>query len=137
MAETASLASDGDVEDVAGVLLCYDNGAIGVLQAGSEMWGEGHEDLGGPRIYGTLGQLILADKPLMFLKEPPEGAQARHWEEMTFVGERGDAEVVVNAFAGAVLSDETPPASGEDGRKVLEIVLAAYEAAANGAPVEL
>jgi predicted dehydrogenase len=40
-------------------------------------------------------------------------------------------------FADAVLSGSDPPVTGEDGRRALEIVIAAYESGLNGTPIDL
>ena len=136
-AECDTLATPVEVEDTMGVVLRYHNGAIGVIQAGSAMRGGGHEDARGPRVYGTKGQLILGPKPLIYLTEPPEGSLPNTWEELSFSGPIGDRAQIVGRFAEAILNDTVPPVSGLDGRKALEIVLAAYRSAELGRAVEL
>ena len=41
------------------------------------------------------------------------------------------------AFAAALRAGQTPPVTGEDGRKAIEVVLAIYRAAETGQPVTL
>ena len=135
--EMDTLATPVEVEDTIGVVMRYDNGAIGVVQAGSALPGGGHEDVRGPRIYGTKGQLILASKPLVYLTEPAEGGLPNTWQEVRFSGAVADREQVVSRFAAAVLEGKEPPVTGHDGRKALEIVLAAYRSGELKRPVEL
>lgn len=141
-AEAATLATPVEVEDTAGVVLRYTNGAIGVIQAGSALPGGAYEDRSGPRIYGTKGQLILGPSgarqgALIYLEEPAEGGMPRTWQEVRYSGALADREQIVRGFAQAVLESGEPPCTGLEGRKALEIVLAAYRSAETGQPVEL
>ncbi|MHB1294886.1 MAG: Gfo/Idh/MocA family protein [Anaerolineae bacterium] len=141
-AEMDTFATDVEVEDTAAAVLRLSNGAIGVIHAGSAMRGGAHQDMGGPRIYGAKGQLILGGsatrvKPIVCLTEPTEGGRPGVWQELRFSGPQGDREQIVARFADAVLRGAEPPTTGEDGRKALEIVLAAYRSAETGQPVTL
>jgi UDP-N-acetyl-2-amino-2-deoxyglucuronate dehydrogenase len=135
--EMDTLATPVEVEDTIGVVMRYDNGAIGVVQAGSAMPGGAHQDAPGPRIYGTKGQLILASKPLIYLTEPLEGGVPNTWQELRFSGPIADRQQIVSRFAAAVLEGKEPPVTGYDGRKALEIVLAAYRSGELKQPVDL
>ena len=135
--EYATLATPVEVEDTIGVVVRYENEAIGVVQAGSAMRGRSHEDAKGPRIYGTKGQLILGPKPLILLSEAPEGGQPNTWKELRHSGPTGDRAEMIRRFSDAVLEGKEPPVTGEDGRKALEIIVAAYRSGEHGAPVEL
>ena len=135
--EYATLATPVEVEDTIGVVVRYENEAIGVVQAGSAMRGRSHEDTKGPRIYGTKGQLILGPKPLILLSEAPEGGQPNTWKELRHSGPTGDRAEMIRRFSDAVLEGKEPPVTGEDGRKALEIIVAAYRSGEHGAPVEL
>jgi len=135
--EMDTLATPVEVEDAIGVVLRYDNGAIGVVQAGSAMPGGEHQDVDGPRIYGTKGQLILAPKPLIYLTEPAEGGLPNTWREVRFSGSTADRQQIVSRFAAAVLEGREPPVTGLDGRKALEIVLAAYRSSELKRPLKL
>jgi len=138
-AEYDTLASppEVEVEDVIGVVMRFDNGAVGMIHGGSSMRGGAHQDVRGPRIYGTKGQLILSSKPLIYLLEPTEGGQPGQWQELRFSGPAGDRAQMVGRFAEAILNDQDPPVTGEDGRKALEIIVAAYRSGETGRPVEL
>ncbi|MHB0857059.1 MAG: Gfo/Idh/MocA family protein [Anaerolineae bacterium] len=141
-AETDTLATEVEVEDTAGVVLRLSNGAISVIHAGSAMRGGAYENVQGPRIYGTKGQIIFGglgtrSRPLICLSEPAEGGRPGVWQELRFSGPLSDREQIVAGFAGAVLRGEEPPTTGSDGRKALEIVLAAYRSAEIGQAVTL
>ncbi|MHB9033595.1 MAG: Gfo/Idh/MocA family protein [Anaerolineae bacterium] len=141
-AESDTLATDVEVEDTIGVTLRYTNGAIGVIQAGSALRGGDYQHFGGPRIYGTKGQIILnasgtLAKPLICLNEPGEGAKPGEWKELAFEGKSADRQAIVEGFAGAVLANQEPPCTGLDARHVLEIVLASYRSAELHQPITL
>lgn len=135
--DTLATELEIDVEDTIGVLLRYENRAIGVIQAGSSIRGRSHEDVRGPRIYGTKGQIILAKEPLIALESPPEGGQPYSWQKLRFSGPTQDRAEMIRRFADAILEDGKPPVTGLDGRKALEIALAAYRSGELGYPVEL
>jgi len=136
-AEYGTLNTNVEVEDTIGVVVRYDNDAIGVYQGGSAFPGGAHEDLRGPRIYGTKGQLILASEPLIYLQEPPEGGMPKTWQPVRYSGPLADRQQIVQRFADAVLAGMEPPVTGMDGRKALEIVLAAYRSGELRQPVDL
>lgn len=125
-------------EGTVGAVLRYHNGAVGVLQAALAVQGGAHEDWPGPRLYGAKGQLILtAYEPLVWLAEPPEGSPRGAWQAVRHGGPRGGRSEIVRRFAAAVLASEEPPSTGLDGRKALEIVLAAYRSGERHEPVSL
>lgn len=136
-AEYDTLTTPVEVEDVIGVTLRYTNGAIGVIQAGSNMRGRAHQDVPGPRIYGAKGQIILSDRPLIYMTEPFEGRAPHTWGEVPFTGPTGDRQQMISRFAQAILSGAEPPVSGLDGRKALEIIVAAYRSGEIKQPVEI
>ncbi len=141
-AESDTLATDIEVEDTIGVVMRYTNGAIGVIQAGSAMHGGEYQTLGGPRIYGTKGQLILNPsgtllKPMIYMSAPAEGSSPGEWKELFFVGKAADRQAIVEGFAKAVLNDQQPPCTGIDGYKALEIVLASYRSSELHQPINL
>ncbi|NLV74328.1 MAG: Gfo/Idh/MocA family oxidoreductase [Chloroflexi bacterium] len=141
-AESDTLSTPVEVEDTVGVVMRYNNGAIGVIQAGSAMRGGEHECLTGPRIYGTKGQIILNPSgtprySIMMSTEPGEGFEPGQWRELVNPGRMIDRQAIEEGFARAILEDTPPPCTGEDARRVLEIVLASYESARLHQPVAL
>ncbi len=119
---------------VVGAVLDYDDGAVGVLRGSWNLPGGQHEDVPGPRIYGTRGQLILAREPLVYFVEAPEGGVSQSWQPLRFSGPLGDKEQMVERFAAAVLDRGKPPVTGGDARKVLEVVEAIRRSAESGEP---
>lgn len=131
-AQYDTLASSADVDDTAAMLLRYENGAIGIAQAGLRTLGGAHEDADGPRVYTTKGQLILGSTPLIYREDAPEGSRPNAWQEIRYSGARGDLAGAVEGFAQAVLEDSQPPASAYDGLQVLRVALAAYASGHSG-----
>jgi len=135
-AEAGTFCTDVEVEDVALGCLRYENGAIGLIDGSSCLYGGAAAwDL---TFLGTKGQIrfgFWSKATEVYLTEPHGDIPAREW----FRREQESAPWVDfhNAFAAAVRSGQTPPVTGEDGRKALEVVLAVYRAAETGAPVTL
>ncbi|MFP3896373.1 MAG: Gfo/Idh/MocA family protein [Anaerolineales bacterium] len=120
-----------------GAVLDYENGVVGVLQGGWNLPGGEHEDVPGPRVYGTRGQLILAREPLVYFLEAPEGGVSQSWQPLRFSGPLGDKEQMVERFAAAVLEGEKPPVNGTDAQKALEVIEAIHRSAGSDTPQAL
>jgi predicted dehydrogenase len=127
--------NDGDVEDYALVRYGYPSGQAMVNMA----WGEGQ---GGIELMGTTGRAVLINKD--FGTHPFVDP-----ERIVVVNDHGLREIlpsgsfkeghrtVVANFRDAVLGVAEPAASGENGARVLEAVVGAYESGAIGARVRL
>jgi predicted dehydrogenase len=89
-------------------------------------------------LLGTKGQArfqFWGGKAEVFLTEATEGLPAREW-----VQQEEEAYTHVEFYeelAAALKAGRTPPVTGEDGRKALEVVVAIYRSAESGAPQEL
>lgn len=139
-AEAGHATALAGTNDTLGAVLRYDNDAIGVLLSGAALSAADDGVVSGavgPRIYGTRGQLFLAATPLVRLDAPPEGGVPGAWQELRYSGPAGDPARVVQRFAEAVLDDRRPPASGDDGRRALEVAVACRHSADLRQPVEL
>lgn len=133
-AEVGTLIAAVEVEDVAAAVLCYDNGAIGSLFAGAHLAGadagrDEHFDM-----FGTHGQLKVPDAYgdgalQVFLRLGWGDIPANVWHTLP-TGPISVYAESVEAFAQAVQRGEPAPTSGADARRVLAIVLALYQAAA-------
>lgn len=133
-AEVATLVASVEVEDVAAASLHYDNGAIGSLFAGAHLAGatggrDEHFD-----IFGAQGQLKVPDAYgvgalQVFLRREWGGIPAGVWHALPTEPVSVYLEAV-EAFARAVQRREPAPTSGADARRVLAVVLAIYQAAA-------
>lgn len=140
-AEAGTFCTPVEVEDMALACLRYRNGAIGLVD-GSSCWFGG--DPGWHvQILGTRGQArtMLFGRAEVFLTEPAEGLAARKWIPAP-TPDRAAADQSRHAafyddFARAVRAGESPPITGEDGRRALEVCVAIYRAAERGRPVEL
>jgi len=135
-AEAGTFCTDVEVEDLALACLRYENGAIGLIDASSCFFGGA--DTWDVVFLGTKGQIRFGfwrKVTEVYLTEPFGDLPAREWIKRE--GESAGWVDFHNAFAAAVRAGQTPPVTGEDGRKALEIVLAVYRAAETGAPVRL
>jgi len=130
--------SDVKVEDTIALSVRYEGGAIGWIAACSSA--EGSRSLEGSQInaiYGTDGQVLLSSNKLKaFTTKGEEGLVANSWQDIPLESYDSRAKFF-DEFARAVLSGTQPPATGEDGLKALEIILAAYKSAEKGRPVRL
>ena len=131
-AEIGTLVADVQVEDMAAATLRFDNGAIGSLIAGAHIPGADNEEY--CCIYGTNGQIRLPDPygsdPLrIYLRWDWGEFSAGQWHsiptESVPVYQRA-----VDDFARAVRTDGSAPISAQDARRVLAVVLAIYQSAA-------
>jgi predicted dehydrogenase len=134
-AEWDTYCTDVEVEDFISVTLRYDNGAIGNMLASScARGGRGP----GNRIYGTHGQIIFEGRnsiQVYTTREVP-GLASGEWNEVALESIDSGA-LAMDRFAAAVLDGEPVDIPGEEGRKTLEVIVAAYESAESGGPVVL
>lgn len=134
--EAGTFCTNVEVEDLAFATLRYQNGAIGLVQASSCFFGR-YDDWD-VVIVGRMGQArfdFWGNRAEAFLTEPAAGLPAREWVKR----ERESSSLVEfhNDYAAAVRSGKTPPVTGEDGRKALEVVVAIYRSAETNRPVKL
>lgn len=116
-----------EVEDFITLIIRYQNGAIGSLEAGCTLPG-GDPRGAVNRIYGEKGQVIFArPSPQIYLRESWGEIPGGEWWEMP-ANERDPAprKTMIEKFARSLLEDVDIPASGWDGRQALEIIVAAY-----------
>lgn len=129
-------ATPVEVEDLVFATLHYDNGAIGAIEAGSAIRG-GAAGADDDRIYGTRGQVVIgSERARIYSLDGAEGIPASEWTEIR-VEQPPTRQRMVEGFALALLDGRTPPVTGYDGLKALEIVEAVYRSRDTGAPVAL
>ncbi|MHB0877242.1 MAG: Gfo/Idh/MocA family protein [Anaerolineae bacterium] len=134
--EYGTFATPVEVEDLAFASLRYDNGAIGSVEAGSAIRG-GAWSLTGDSIYGTEGQVTLdSGKASVYSVNGSEGVPAAEWTTID-LPQPSARESLAEGFALALLEGRTPPVTGYDGLKALEVVEAIYRSGEAGAPVSL
>lgn len=122
-AEYDTYATDVEVEDFITLSIRYDNGALGSIMASScARGGEGT----GNRIYGTEGQIVFdRGKLRVYTEREVEGLQSGAWNEVQ-VPVIDARQVFIERFAEAWSEGRTPDIPGEEGRKTLEVIYAAY-----------
>ena len=127
-----------EVEDFITVIIRYKNGAIGLIEASSCLEGAPRDkSIRGDRIYGSKGELIISDPLWVRTTEETEIGEANRWHQITPERRYNYMTRFVEEFADAILSGRKPPVTGEDGRKALEIVVAAYKSRVEKKPVKL
>lgn len=125
-----------EVEDTIAVVLRYSNGALGVIQSATSA-AAGREGRVPVRIFGTKGQIALgapwAEKPAASIFNVERG----EWEHRSAPAGKAARTRYVEHFARACFGEEPLRATGEDGYRALEIILAAYQAGASQQVVRL
>jgi len=117
-----------DVEDSIWMLMEFENGAIGAMGS-SQVYPVGWYELG---VGGTTGAMRIAGGTASIVLKKHTG------EDETIELESNDAFVEeLNHFFECVRNDEKPLASGLDGRRSLEVVMAAFESAETGKIIKL
>ncbi|MBN1250325.1 MAG: hypothetical protein JXC32_21860, partial [Anaerolineae bacterium] len=94
----------------------------------------------GNRIFGTAGQIVFVDGDLLVYTDVGvAGCPAGEWTEIAFEGTSGEDSYVTyfDRFAEAVREGQSPDIPCEQGRKDLEVFLAAYRSGEINAPVTL
>ena len=130
--DIGTLSSNVEVEDLAAATLRFNNGAIGSLIAGAHIHGARGEER--CFIYGTEGQIRLPDPYgrddlQVYVKREWEDLAPDHWHSIPMesvpVYQRAIAD-----FSRAVRSGECVPIDALAARRVLAVVLAIYQSAA-------
>ena len=131
-AEVGTLVAEVEVEDITTATLRFNNGALGSLMACAHIPGAHNEECF--QIYGTQGQLRLPDPygsgPLqLYLKRDWGSFAADQWHSVPMetvpVYERA-----IEDFVEAVQSRQPVAVDAQAARKVLAVVLAIYQSAA-------
>jgi predicted dehydrogenase len=135
--------------DSAWMMIEFADGALGVHEVGwclPEEWAKWQQPAswGGfgdvrMNVIGTEGNLNLDFTPMDLFGVNREGwklPDTRHWPTMH--GKLvGAAKLEVEHFFDCVMNDKMPSPNGEDGRKSLEVMLAAEKSIAEGRPIQL
>ncbi len=126
---TSTLASGVEVEDTAAAVLRLDNGAVGSLFAGAHLAGASGDETF--TLYGTDGTLHVPDP---YHQTPLRVYLRRSWNDLagetwhTLETPRVNVHAcAIDDFASAARQGKPAPISGEDARRVLQVVLGVYE----------
>jgi predicted dehydrogenase len=130
-AEYDTFATDTEVEDFITVSIRYDNGALGNVLASSCARGG---DSTGNRIYGSDGQIIFGRGLRVYTDREVAGLKKGAWTELDVSGE-DNRRVFIERFAEAVFEGKAPDVPGEEGRKTLEVIRAAYRSGETHQPI--
>lgn len=133
------LEKQGDVDDNAVCILKFADGAIGTLTAS---WTFKPQEDNSTIIYCEKGTLKLAAEPgrpvVAYLSEPGRGEMVFEVPKLQTNEEGGQfTSGVIDTFLECIRNDHPPAISGEEGKKALEIVLAAFRSAETGQIVKL
>jgi UDP-N-acetyl-2-amino-2-deoxyglucuronate dehydrogenase len=134
-----------EVEDFITVTMRYTNGALGTITAASCAPGAQKSGIRGTRatgnqIYGTEGQIVFDGGDLLVYSEHAvDDVKAGEWTVLSFPDElvRRMYVTYFERFADAVFNGGPVDIPGKEGRKDLEVLLAAYKAGETNQPVEL
>jgi UDP-N-acetyl-2-amino-2-deoxyglucuronate dehydrogenase len=138
-AEYGTFVTQVEVEDLAFATIRYDNGAVGLIEGSSCIKGNGMDRDVANYIYGSEGQVRLADTLSIYTTREVDGLSPGIWHE---IGKPPDSLAVgrvrvMDGFGSAVLEGRPLPVSGRDGRAALAVALTAYQAGAQGIPVDV
>jgi UDP-N-acetyl-2-amino-2-deoxyglucuronate dehydrogenase len=147
VAVCGTVAHDIDVEDAAIATVSFEGGSLGLLQASTAIYPGLPERL---EVSGDGGTVVIQDGQIVRQELSDErgeiGAYGANHEARfaapTASGASGPAGIrheghrrQLADFVRAVRTGSAPAVTGQDGRKPLEIILAAYESARTGVPV--
>jgi UDP-N-acetyl-2-amino-2-deoxyglucuronate dehydrogenase len=136
--EYDTFATPVDVEDFCVVTVRYGNGAIGLIETSSFLQDAPiEESVRADRVYGTEGELVVGDPLRIRTNAETDLGDGETWHEISPDDLRSAGVRFIEDFANSVLTDTEPPVTGEDGRKALELVAAAYTAGNEGETVTL
>lgn len=144
-AEYDTFRTPVEVEDFIAMTMRYTNGALGTFMAtscapGASKIGIRGTRAAGNRIFGMAGQIAFEDNELLvYTENEVEGLARGEWTQLTFSAMSDDDSYVAyfDRFAQAVFENRAPDAPAQEGRRNLEIFLAAYESGRTGMPVLL
>lgn len=130
-AEQDTFRTDVEVEDFIFVTMRYENGAVGTLVASSCVPGANPSGIRGTiatgnRIYGTAGQIIFDRGSLVvYTDNDVDGLEKGEWTTIS-LPKASPYVTYFERFAEAALNGRPPDVPGQEGRKTLEVILAAY-----------
>lgn len=131
-----------EMEDVAGAVLRFKNGAIGLIEAASTIYPKNIEET--LNVFGESGSVIVGGIAVNRIEvwEFPESGEE---QKQIFAAQENDPpnvygfghREIIEDMMKAIRTDGMPAVPGEEGRKALEIILAIYQCQETGQPVKL
>ncbi|MBQ4161104.1 MAG: Gfo/Idh/MocA family oxidoreductase, partial [Clostridia bacterium] len=136
-----TLARDIEVEDTASLVVEYANGAIGVIQGTTSV------EPGYPRVLeitGTKGTISLREKEIIKWDVEGKSLDETQITAQNYGGFRNPNEMALDTHVPQIrdmimaIEEDRPPMVDEiEGRKPVDIILAAYESSKLRKPVDL
>jgi predicted dehydrogenase len=123
-----------EVEDSISVTIGYAGGAIGSVHASSLARGERWRSE--ERIWGTHGSMQLSPDPRIYTMRAIRHLKPARWQKIRHLPASTRVATFFDRLAESVARGEEPEVTGLDGRRNLELILGAYEAARTGTAVE-
>lgn len=138
-----------EVEDTAVAILKFKSGALGTLEGTTAAYPGFHTRLD---IYGTDGSFVIENDKMRICKTREEEGEGGFYGSVTTEEAQpkrtltgaSSAAVAANAHqsqiqdvVNAILEGRAPAVTGEDARKPLAVILAVYESAQTGKPVQV
>ncbi len=131
--------TEADVEDFLTATMRYDNGAIGAVRTSTLVEGKAPpETIEGDRLLGLNGQIFIAlETVYVFFRKPYRDYNSGTWHRIPTADPWGGREGMITDFSKAVLAGRQPAITALDGRRSLEVCLAAYRSGQTGSVVTL
>lgn len=131
-----------EMEDVAGAVLRFKNGAIGLIEAATTIYPTNIEET--LNIFGETGSVIVGGIAVNRV-EVWEFSDSEEEKKQIFAAQENDPPSVygfghreiIEDMIKAVQTNTSPAVDGEEGRKALEIILGIYRSQETGLPVKL
>lgn len=137
-AEYGTYATAAEVEDLIQVVVRYHGGAIGSIEAGSAIPGaRGPMGHGGTRLFGDAGQIVIDGDAYLYTEVGSDAFPARTWHRVPSGKPPEPRIALIRDYSAALLAGHAPPITGEDGRRALATIMAAYRSREEGRPVRL
>lgn len=130
-----------EMEDVAGAVIRFKNGAIGLIEAATTIYPKNIEET--LNIFGETGSVIVGGIAVNRI-ENWEFPNSEEEKRQIFSSQESDPpsvygfghKEIIEDMIKAVKTDGIPAIPGEEGRKALEIILAIYKCQQTGFPVK-
>jgi 2-desacetyl-2-hydroxyethyl bacteriochlorophyllide A dehydrogenase len=133
-ANCATLWHPIDVEDTIGMTFRGINGEVGTVSSGSAVRGQGGSLV---RMWGENGQIVMDGDDLKFYSLRPVGEfRAQQWHSVKTGPRQNDRSLFLDGFRKEI-EQEIETDFNEPGYLSLAVVMAAYESAKKGEPVDI
>jgi len=123
-----------EAEDTAGVILTFEQGAMGLISA-SLICASPYSELDLTKVYGNKGTVWYSsenkDSIQIYLRGSLLG-RTSGFTSLNIPSKRSSYTVELEAFIDSIIKERKPPITAEDAKRVLEIVDAARESAKSG-----